>query len=839
MKRHGEYAMIVVREDETGQQSDKPGSRVINQKRGPGQRPNPSSEYCNPIPLHWKNLVYLKLIFAINQDLTGKIAAFNKDTWRTELIPKRVQRLQYIHLLAFKYIIEEINRNPDILPNITLGYHVYDSCRHVGKVTKDVLQILSGHNRTAPNYSCKEHGTVVGFIGDLYSVTSIQMAQLLNLYGYIQISYGARDNLLSDRRLYPNFFRTAPSNQVQYIAILKLLEYFHWNWVGIITSDDDYGERELQQLSTLLTNHNICIEFRVRISLYNYNKIPIDFQTSSTEVLIICGSVSMVYFKFLYNAIQYHIDKTFILTESWFNAIEISPFVNCSLIFISPHFGIHGFEEYVHSINPVNNSNDPILEDILITDHQCLSQNSLKNLLIPIRTQRTPHNCTWEKMWKLTVNFYSDSALHRVYNAVWIMTQALSHVQKNKAKKGFKTQELQYMLANFIKRTNYSNNENEGIYFKESTEEKTYFNILNLIIHENGTHWRYVGQFNGSRDQNYIYVTPFKIAWKHGRTKTKGRQLNNCGENTKRKVRDSENCQKCSENEWPSETRSACVAKMYEFLSYEKDVLALLFIASSGLSSSTCMIVFWIFVLYRKTIVVKANNRNLSFLLLVSLKLSLLSVFLFLGCPSDISCMLSKTSFGISFTIAVSSLLGKTVMVCIAFKANRPNSSWRKCVGVKLPNSVVLICSSIQFLIVLVWLSVSPPYQEYTMNYNPGKIIIQCNDGSLLALYLMLGYMGFLAAVSFFLAFMVRTLPDMFNEAKYITFSMLVFCSVWICAIPAYVSSKGKQRVIVEVFAILASGIGILSCIFFPKCYNILVLKRTTIKLEKWSIPAI
>ncbi|XP_069832182.1 vomeronasal type-2 receptor 26-like, partial [Dendropsophus ebraccatus] len=206
-----------------------------------------------------------------------------------------------------------------------------------------------------------------------------------------------------------------------------------------------------------------------------------------------------------------------------------------------------------------------------------------------------------------------------------------------------------------------------------------------------------------------------------------------------------------------------------------------------------------------------ANNRNLSFILLISLMFSLLCVFLFIGRPVDITCMLRQIFFGIFFTVAVSSVLAKTIIVCIAFKATRPDSPWRKCVEVKLPYTVVLVCSSIQTLNAVIWLSLSPPYQEYNLDY-PGKIIIQCNEGSVLAFYLMLGYMKFLAAVSFVLAFLVRTLPDIYNEAKYITFSMLVFCSVWICAILAYLSSTGKHMVTVEIFTILASGVTDIIC---------------------------
>ncbi|XP_053319592.1 vomeronasal type-2 receptor 26-like [Spea bombifrons] len=295
-----------------------------------------------------------------------------------------------------------------------------------------------------------------------------------------------------------------------------------------------------------------------------------------------------------------------------------------------------------------------------------------------------------------------------------------------------------------------------------------------------------------------------------------------CSEGEISNVTDSDNCHKCPESEWPDKKKVKCIPKTYDFLSYTEDFMAPVFSLVTMLFSAITILILRMFILYRDTPIVRANNRTLSFLLLVSILLSFLCVFLFLGRPVDITCFLRQTSFGVIFSVAVSSVLAKTIMVCIAFKATKPGSSWRKWVGVKVSNSVVLICSSVQVLINIIWLSTFPPYQEFDMQSYPGKIIIQCNEGSVVFFYCVLGYMGFLAAVSFIIAFLARTLPDSFNEAKYITFSMLVFCSVWIAMIPAYLSTKGKYMVAVEIFAILASSAGILGCIFFPRCYFLL-----------------
>ncbi|KAM9330290.1 vomeronasal type-2 receptor 26-like [Gastrophryne carolinensis] len=298
------------------------------------------------------------------------------------------------------------------------------------------------------------------------------------------------------------------------------------------------------------------------------------------------------------------------------------------------------------------------------------------------------------------------------------------------------------------------------------------------------------------------------------------------------KQRYSENCQTCRDDEWPNIGRNNCVPKLYDYLMYQDNVaLFLHFLAIFCLIVN--VFISGAFIKLRDTPIVRANNHNLSFILLISVKLSLLSVFLFSGRPSDLSCKLRQICFGIVFTIAISSVLAKTTLVCISFKAIRPGSSWRKCLGAKVSISMVVLCSFIQVLAGAIWLSTSPPFLEFDMNLYPGKIIIQCNEGSVLAFYFIIGYLGFLAALSFILAFMVRKFPDMFNEAKYITFSMLVFCCVWICAVPAYVSSKGKHAVIVEIFAILTSSAGVGGCIFLPKCYNILMRKNMNMKRQR------
>ncbi|XP_043944049.1 vomeronasal type-2 receptor 26-like [Protopterus annectens] len=280
-------------------------------------------------------------------------------------------------------------------------------------------------------------------------------------------------------------------------------------------------------------------------------------------------------------------------------------------------------------------------------------------------------------------------------------------------------------------------------------------------------------------------------------------------------------CIRCSEDFWPNNENDFCTAKHIEFLSYEDPLGTALATFSAGFSLLPA-VVFCVFMKHHNSPVVKANNREVSYFLLLTLGLCLLTPLIFIGLPKKETCVFRQPAFGTFFSICVSSILAKTITVVIAFNATKPGSHLRNYIGPKVSFTTIFCCSLIQCCICIIWLSVSPPFSESDKSY-PGKIVIQCNEGSVLMFYLMLAYLGILASVTLIISFLARNLPDSFNETRFITFSMIVFISVWFSFIPAYISTKGKCMVAVEIFAIFSSTVGLLICIFLPKCYIILL----------------
>lgn len=93
----------------------------------------------------------------------------------------------YQQILALEFAIKEINENPQILPNITLGFHIYDGYLDATWTYHAVMQLISMRNRLVPNYMCAVQDKLIAVIGGLASETSHQIANILGIYKIPQV----------------------------------------------------------------------------------------------------------------------------------------------------------------------------------------------------------------------------------------------------------------------------------------------------------------------------------------------------------------------------------------------------------------------------------------------------------------------------------------------------------------------------------------------------------------------------------------------------------------------------------------------------------------------------
>ncbi|XP_040846069.1 vomeronasal type-2 receptor 26-like, partial [Ochotona curzoniae] len=441
----------------------------------------------------------------------------------------------------------------------------------------------------------------------------------------------------------------------------------------------------------------------------------------------------------------------------------------------------------------------------------------------------------------------SDSS-YFVYNAVYAVAHALHRVFLEKEEMVFPEDTAQalilpWQLHPLLRTTQFTNNAGDHVSLHKATPHQEHYDIQNIVNFPAGLQvMDNIGRFG--YDQGLVIredMIEWPVALKETPTSVCSQRCVPgfrkmpeeglavccytcvfCAEGEISNQTDAEQCIQCPELEYTNKERTHCLPKLVTFLAFEDSLGMALACMALTLTLLTVM-VLGVFVKHQDTPIVKANNRNLSYILLISLLLCFLCSFLFIGRPNTATCLLRQITFALVFTVAVSAVLAKTITVVLAFKAMKPGRTMRRLLVSGAPNAVIPICFLIQLTLCAIWLATSPPFVDTDAYSEHGHIILLCNEGSITAFYCVLGFLGSLALGTFTVAFLARKLPDTFNEAKFLTFSMLVFCSVWVTFLPVYQSTKGKVMVAVEVFSILASGAGLLGCIFAPKCYIILI----------------
>ncbi|KAM9034770.1 vomeronasal type-2 receptor 26-like [Sarcophilus harrisii] len=762
----------------------------------------------------------------------------------------------YQQVLALMYAVEEINRDPRLLPNTTLGFHIYNTYHSDSRTMESSLRWLSGQGQTTPNFSCEKQDKAIAVIGGATSALSVQMGTLLEFYRFPQISYGPFDSALSDKAQFPSRYQLAHQDSSLHLGIVQLLLHFGWTWVGLIVTDDLRGEKFLWDMGEEMRRHKACVAFteKIPVSERRHAESQVDFMprimASSAKVIVIHGDAdSLMILRYSQPPI-FVIWKIWIITPHW--DVTMRPYnldedaFHGALIFSHQTSEIPGFKAFLRTVTPAKYPGDIFLKSFWVSAFECPDEPQKLEL------EDCSVNASLELLPLHHFDMTMSSQSYFLYNAVYTVVWALHEILQKRSEMGSVRDEgflvLQpWQLHSSLRTIYFNNTSGDQVVLDEKKSSMAKYDIMNFGMLPNYDEvlvkvGQFIPQYLLGQDfticekeiyQNWLDLKTLQAVCSKNcesgfrKIAQEGEPVCyfdciQCPEGEISNQGDMDNCVKCPEDQYPNKEKDQCLSKVVTFLSVQEPLGWTLTCLTLSFSLLTVLILI-IFVKHQDTPIVKANNRVLSYILLISLVFCFLCPLLFIGRPTTATCLLQQTTFGIVFTVAVSTILAKTIVVVLAFKAKIPGSRMRKWVQPKVSNTLVLLCSGIPVILCGIWLGTSPPFLGTDTHSEPGHIIIECKEGSVIAFYCVLGYMSILALGSFTVAFLDRNLPDTFNEARFITFSMLVFCSVWISFLPTYQSSKGKAMVAVEVFAILASSAGLLGCIFSPKCYVILL----------------
>ncbi|KAM8769862.1 extracellular calcium-sensing receptor-like [Acanthopagrus schlegelii] len=701
-------------------------------------------------------------------------------TWTFETEPTQVQCAGF-YVRAFRwtqvmiFAIEEINNDPVVLPNISIGYRILNSCASPTNAVRAALTLASRPEEIDLTSPCPP--AISALIAEGGSSQSLAVAGSLGPFQVPIVSYFSTCACLSDRAKYPSFFRTIPSDYFQAKALAALVKRFGWQWIGAIQSDNDYGRNGILAFIQEVKKLGVCVAF-VGTVLRTYSKDKIldvvEMIKKSTVRVILAFVPEGDFYPLMKEVVKQNITGIqWIGSEAWITGIqsstpEIYQAFGGALGFVVQKMAIPNLKPFLTGISPYTDPSAAFVRDF------------------------------WE-----------------------------------------------IMVTDQLQRVNFRDHFGHNVFFDVNGDPPASYDIINWQLIDGQVQHVTLGHFASDVNGNHrLSIQEEEIVWRTGKmvptsvcsnvcpAGTRKAQIKGkptccfdcitCADGTIANSTGSADCTPCPQDYWSNESKDECIPKTIEFLTYHEPMGIVITIVSL-LGASLTLATMMVFLHYRETPVIKASNSELSCFLLFSLFLCFLCPLTFLGRPTVWTCMLRHTAFGVTFALCISCVLGKTIVVVTAFKATIPGSKVAGKFGPAQQRIIVCFCTLIQIVICVLWLTLKPPFPDMVFKYSNKKIILECNTGSEAAFYAVLGYIGILAIICLILAFLGRKLPDNFNEAKFITFSMLIFCAVWITFIPAYISSPGKFTVAVEIFAILSSAIGLLLSIFAPKCFIILI----------------
>lgn len=198
------------------------------------------------------------------------------------------------------------------------------------------------------------------------------------------MSYESTAEILSDKIRFPSFLRTVPSDFYQTKAMVHLIQKSGWNWIGIITTDDDYGRLALNTFAIQTAANNVCIAFKeVLPAFLSDNTIEVRInQTLEKIIAEVHVNVIVVFlrqfhvFDLFSKAIKRNINKVWIASDNWSTATKITSIPNVKKIgkivgFTFRKGNISSFQSFLKNLHLFPSDNNKPLNEYTMLLSAC------------------------------------------------------------------------------------------------------------------------------------------------------------------------------------------------------------------------------------------------------------------------------------------------------------------------------------------------------------------------------------------------------------------------------------------------------------------------------------
>ncbi|XP_020326497.1 metabotropic glutamate receptor 4-like [Oncorhynchus kisutch] len=771
-----------------------------------------------------------------------------------------------IHRLeAMLFALDRINNDHSLLPNITLGARILDTCsRDTHALEQSLTFVQALIEKDGTDVKCLGGGApiitkperVVGVIGASSSSVSIMVANILRLFKIPQVSYASTAPELSDNTRYDFFSRVVPPDTYQAQAMVDIVKAMRWNYVSTVASEGNYGESGVDAfIQKSREDGGVCISQSVKIPREpkqgEFDKVIRRLRENPNARVVIIFANEDDIRRLLQAAKKANQTGHFIWvgSDSW--GSKISPVLHQeemaegAVTILPKRQSIRGFDRYFISRTLENNRRNIWFAEFWENNFACkLSRHALKK-------GSGLKKCTNQERIGKDSNYEQEGKVQFVIDAVYSMAHALHNMHRElcPGKVGLCSRMDPIngtLLLKHIRMLNFAGIAGNPVLFNENGDAPGRYEIYQYQIRNRTAEYKIIGHWT-----EQLYLNIRAMHWPGG-----GRQIpysicsHPCQAGERKKIvkgipccwhcercngyqyqSDTYSCKMCRFDLRPNENHTACRPIPIVKLEWSSPwAIIPVLISVAGIMATLFVVVT--FIRYNDTPIVKASGRELSYVLLTGIFMCYATTFLMISAPDVGICSLRRIFLGLGMSISYAALLTKTNRIYRIFEQGSMSVSAPRFISPASQLVITFSLTLVQLLGVCIWFGVDPSqaiidYEDQrTANPDMARGVLKC-DISDLSLICLLGYSMLLMVTCTVYAIKTRGVPETFNEAKPIGFTMYTTCIVWLAFIPIFFgTSQSTEKMYIQTttltISVSLSASVSLGMLYLPKVYVIL-----------------
>uniref|UniRef100_W5L5C2 Metabotropic glutamate receptor 1 n=1 Tax=Astyanax mexicanus TaxID=7994 RepID=W5L5C2_ASTMX len=757
---------------------------------------------------------------------------------------------------AMFHTLDRINADPHLLPNISLGCEIRDSCWHSSVALEQSIEFIRDSlisirddskegakwcvDGTPSSHPPPSKKPIAGVIGPGSSSVAIQIA------------YSATSIDLSDKTLFKYFLRVVPSDTLQARAMLDIVKHYNWTYVSAVHTEGNYGESGMEAFKELAAEEGLCIAHSDKIysnaGEKHFDRLLRKLRERLPKArVVICFCEGMTVRSLLMAMRRRGVSGEFLLigSDGWADRDEVvegyEQEADGGITMKLQTEEVKSFNDYFLKLHLDTNTRNPWFAEFWQYRFQCR---------IPGHPQENTNYqkvCTGNE--SLKDNYVQDSKMGFVINAIYAMAHGLHDMHREMCPNHEGLCEAMdpidgSKLLDYLLKTSFSGISGEEVYFDENGDSPGRYDIMNLQYVEELGRYDYINV--GSWHEGLLMIEDYKLMTNRsemvrsvcsdpcskGQIKVirKGEVsccwiCTTCKDNEY--VQDEFTCKACDLGWWPDDELAGCQPLPLKYLEWSS-VESIVAVVFSCLGILVTLFVTFVFIQYRDTPVVKSSSRELCYIILAGIFMGYICPFTLIARPTVISCYLQRLLVGLSSAMCYSALVTKTNRIARILAGSKKKICTRKprfmSAWAQVVIAFILISMQLTLEVTLIVLEPPEPIKSYP---SIREVYLICNTSNV-GMIAPLGYNGLLIMSCTYYAFKTRNVPANFNEAKYIAFTMYTTCIIWLAFVPIYFGSNYK--IITTSFSVSLSVTVALGCMFTPKMYIIIAKPERNVR---------